>query len=200
MTNPQDTQPVKIFQNTYQLPSLAGGQMQSIQTKIQNRQSLIQSGQKVVEVIVQEPVETSSGFLGFGKRVEMRGVPQRTTQPLTPEERFHALESQIQDYDRLMALLKEHKTAYQQFLGNLCDEVQQIIHQKFQQTKKFIIHTKTNIHSLIQSTKKIKTRILVPLQSRASFLTITNWMHYFDKCVDASTISTYSKDTTKLVS
>ena len=133
MTNPQDTQPVKIFQNTYQLPSLAGGQMQSIQTKIQNRQSLIQSGQKVVEVIVQEPVETSSGFLGFGKRVEMRGVPQRTTQPLTPEERFHALESQIQDYDRLMALLKEHKTAYQQFLGNLCDEVQQIIHQKFQQ-------------------------------------------------------------------
>ena len=78
-------------------------------------------------------METSSGFLGFGKRVEMRGVPQRTTQPLTPEERFHALESQIQDYDRLMALLKEHKTAYQQFLGNLCDEVQQIIHQKFQQ-------------------------------------------------------------------
>jgi len=131
MANPS-TQPVKIFQRTYELPSLAGGQIQSIQNNIQTRQNLIQSGQKVVEVIKQEQVKTS-GFLGLRKRIEIRQVPQRHTQPLSPEERFHTLEAQIQDYDRLMALLKEHKSAYQQFLGALCDEVQEIIYQKFQQ-------------------------------------------------------------------
>jgi len=156
MTNPA-SQPVKILQKTYHLPVLTGENLKEIQTTIQQRQSLIKTGEEEVveqvevevevleDVIVHREEQVSGGLFGIGRKTITRKVREkrpkiqkqqrsrRVRRPLSINDRFNCLEAQIRDYDRLMALLKRHKVEYQRFFVNLSTEIQTIIGSKCQQ-------------------------------------------------------------------
>jgi formylglycine-generating enzyme required for sulfatase activity len=140
-----DTRRIKILENTYELPVLAGENLKRIQEGIRERQQAIQSGKQVFERIVEEtvPEETlvivPGKWFGLGKRTERRVVNQvkqrvvTQTKTLNVEERFRTLESQVRDYDQLMGLLKQYKVAYQRFFGQLSQEIGHVIGRKCQE-------------------------------------------------------------------
>jgi formylglycine-generating enzyme required for sulfatase activity len=123
-----DTRRIKILENTYELPVLAGENLKQIQEGIRERQQAIQSGEALVRT--EQTVEVG-GILGFGRRTERRVVKRR--QKLDVEQRFRTLELQIRDYNQLMELLKQHKAAYQRFFGQLSQEIGHVIGRKCQE-------------------------------------------------------------------
>jgi hypothetical protein len=123
-----DTRRIKILENTYELPVLAGENLKRIQEGIRERQQAIQSGEALVRT--EQTVEVG-GILGFGRRTARRVVKRR--QKLDVEQRFRTLESQVRDYDQLMRLLLQHKVAYQRFFGQLSQEIGHVIGRKCQE-------------------------------------------------------------------
>jgi len=108
---------IKLYQRTYTLPVLAGGELDNLQRTIQSRSQDLRRGYRVVEKITEE----KSGW--FGKKQ----VRQQVRQPLTFEERYVELDNLVKNYDRIIETLTTHQEEYQQFFYGLAEEIQTIV-------------------------------------------------------------------------
>ena len=121
---------IKIYQRVYRLSALGGGKLDHLQTAIRQGSETLQRGYVVKKVRKQVMVE-EKGF--FSKKLVPKIVEEEVKQTLKFEERFQALNSLVQNYDAVIATLKEHQDEYQDFFENLADEIKGIVAQKCQE-------------------------------------------------------------------
>jgi hypothetical protein len=121
---------IKIYQRVYRLSALGGGKLDHLQTAIRQGSETLQRGYVVKKVRKQVMVE-EKGF--FSKKLVPKMVEEEVKQTLEFEERFQALNSLVQNYDAVIATLKEHQDEYQDFFENLADEIKGIVAQKCQE-------------------------------------------------------------------
>ncbi|NJN75861.1 MAG: hypothetical protein HC796_06145 [Synechococcaceae cyanobacterium RL_1_2] len=75
----QDHREIKIFRNTYELPTFGGEELGKLHQQIQARQAIIKTGEIEEVVTVTKMVEKSGGFLGLGKRKQPQQIRQKKT-------------------------------------------------------------------------------------------------------------------------
>ena len=114
-SSPPSTQSVQILEKTYTLPLLRSEQLQSIQSRLRDRQRIIKTGKR-----------EESALFGLKTRIV----------PLSAQDRMGELNAQIADYKRLINLVTTHKVAYQQFLLQLAGEIRQVFAKKCQQIQR----------------------------------------------------------------
>jgi hypothetical protein len=128
--NQDGKQEIKIYQRVYRLSALGGGKLDHLQTAIRQGSETLQRGYVVKKVRKQVMVE-EKGF--FSKKLVPKMVEEEIKQTLKFEERFQALNNLVQNYDAVIATLKEHQDEYQDFFENLADEIKVIVAQKCQE-------------------------------------------------------------------
>jgi formylglycine-generating enzyme required for sulfatase activity len=121
---------IKIYQRVYRLSTLGGGKLDHLQSAIRQGSETLQRGYVVKKVPKQIMVE-EKGF--FSKKLVPKMVEETVKQTLEFEERFQALNNLVQNYDAVIATLKEHQDEYQDFFENLADEIKGIVAQKCQE-------------------------------------------------------------------
>ena len=107
-----ETKSITIYQKTYQLPVLEGDSFNALQSQIKQRQE-----------VIKDKKYTRKAFFGLYK----------TTETLTFDRKFEELESLVEDYNKLIVFLTEHKTIYLQFFVQLTQDLQVIVKQKFEE-------------------------------------------------------------------
>jgi hypothetical protein len=98
---------VTILDQTYTLPAIATERFRAIQEQVQAQQQVIQTGLR--------------------PQPRLWGVLPRRPRTLTPEERWHALDLLVGNYDAIIAELSVSKEAYAAFFGQLAAGVQQAL-------------------------------------------------------------------------
>jgi len=139
MTQESEKQPrsnskrrIKIYRRTYDLPVL-GDNLDQLQNSIKTGSEALQRGYIVKKVRKEVMVEQKGGFLGMSKKLVPKTIEETVKQELKFEERFQQLDSLVKNYDAVIACLAEHQDDYQEFFGQLADEIREIVTLKCQE-------------------------------------------------------------------
>jgi acetyl/propionyl-CoA carboxylase alpha subunit len=124
---------IKIYRRTYDLPVLGGDNLDQLQNAIKSGSEALQRGYIVKKVRQQVMVEQKSGFLGMSKKLVPKFIEETVKQELKFEERFQQLDNLVKNYDAVIASLTEHQDDYQEFFGQLADEIREIVTLKCQE-------------------------------------------------------------------
>ena len=124
---------IKIYRRTYHLPVLGGDKLDQLQNAIKSGSEALQRGYIVKKVRQQVMVEQKGGFLGMNKKLVPKFIEETVKQELKFEERFQQLDSLVKNYDAVIASLTEHQDDYQEFFGQLADEIREIVTIKCQE-------------------------------------------------------------------
>jgi acetyl/propionyl-CoA carboxylase alpha subunit len=124
---------IKIYHRTYNLPVLGGDNLDQLQNAIKTGSEALQRGYIIKEVRQQVMVEQKGGFLGMSKKLVPKFIDKTVKQELKFEERFQQLDSLVKNYDAVIASLAEHQDDYQEFFGQLADEIRKIVTLKCQE-------------------------------------------------------------------
>ncbi len=98
---------ITILNQTYALPAIATTRFQTLQEQVRTQQQVIQSGLR--------------------PRARLLGLLTRAPTPLTPEERWQALDLLVRNYDAIIAELCASQEAYTAFFSRLAAGVQQAV-------------------------------------------------------------------------
>ncbi len=98
---------ITILDQTYALPAIATTRFQTLQEQVRTQQQVIQSGLR--------------------PRARLLGLLTRAPTPLTPEERWQALDLLVRHYDAIIAELCASQEAYTAFFSRLAAGVQQAV-------------------------------------------------------------------------
>ena len=130
---------IKIHKREYTLPTLTTEQFQQMQQTIHARQKMITEGKKAVRVKEQcaAPVETPERG-GLLSRFLKKDAPPRQsytqevtrTQELSFEERFAEMKQLVQDYEKMMAMLRTHKSGCDRIFRQLTEDVRAVVADK----------------------------------------------------------------------
>src|SRR5215470_7733748 len=101
---------MQLLDHTYLLPEIANEQFRRLQEQVRTHQRLLHEG-----------VRPQSRWWGLIARAPVA---------LSEEERFHELELLVQDYDTIIAGLKEGKEAYETFFTQIVAGVKQAVRRK----------------------------------------------------------------------
>ncbi|MFM7886826.1 MAG: hypothetical protein ACKPCM_09080, partial [Pseudanabaena sp.] len=123
---------IKIYRRTYDLPVL-GDKLDQLQNAIKTGSEALQRGYIIKKVRQPVTVEQKSGFLGMSKKLVTKYVEEIVKQELKFEERFQQLDSLVKNYDEVIASLTKHQDDYQEFFGQLADEIREIVTLKCQE-------------------------------------------------------------------
>jgi F-box protein 11 len=124
---------IKIYRRTYDLPVLGGENLDQLQNAIKSGSEALQRGYIIRKVRQEVMVEQKSGFLGMSKKLVPKFIEETVKQELKFEERFQQLDSLVKNYDAVIASLTEHQDDYQEFFGQLADEIREIVTLKCQE-------------------------------------------------------------------
>ncbi|WP_434686580.1 GUN4 domain-containing protein [Pseudanabaena minima] len=124
---------IKIYRRTYDLPVLGGENLDELQNAIKSGSEALQRGYIIKKVRQQVMVEQKGGFLGMSKKLVPKFIEETVKQELKFEERFQQLDSLVKNYDAVIASLTEHQDDYQEFFGQLADEIREIVTLKCQE-------------------------------------------------------------------
>ena len=124
---------IKIYRRTYDLPVLGGDNLEQLQNAIKIGSEALQRGYIVKKVRQQVMVEQKGGFLGMSKKLVPKFIDETIKQELKFEERFQQLDSLVKNYDAVIASLTEHQDDYQEFFGQLANEIREIVTLKCQE-------------------------------------------------------------------
>jgi formylglycine-generating enzyme required for sulfatase activity len=111
---------IKIYQQTYSLPVLGGGKLDSLQAQIRSGSQNLQRGY----IEREQSFEEKAGF--FSKKIVKKIVKQE----LKFEDRFVELDKLVKNYDAVIETLQTHQGEYQEFFENLADEIREIVTRK----------------------------------------------------------------------
>ncbi len=128
-----DKRRIKIYRRTYDLPVLGGENLDQLQNAIKLGSEALQRGYIIRKVRQEVMVEQKSGFLGMSKKLVPKFIEETVKQELKFEERFQQLDSLVKNYDAVIASLTEHQDDYQEFFGQLADEIREIVTLKCQE-------------------------------------------------------------------
>ena len=131
--NSIDKRRIKIYRRTYVLPVLGGENLDQLQNAIKLGSEALQRGYIIRKVRQEVMVEQKSGFLGMSKKLVPKFIEETVKQELKFEERFQQLDSLVKNYDAVIASLTEHQDDYQEFFGQLADEIREIVTLKCQE-------------------------------------------------------------------
>lgn len=124
---------IKIYRRTYDLPVLGGDNLDQLQNTIKRGSEALQRGYIVKKVRQEVMVEEKGGFLGMSRKLVPKFIEETVKQELKFEERFQQLDSLVKNYDAVIASLAEHQDDYQEFFGQLADEIREIVTLKCQE-------------------------------------------------------------------
>ena len=124
---------IKIYRRTYDLPVLGGEKLDQLQNAIKRGSEALQRGYILKKVRQEVMVEEKGGFLGMSKKLVPKFIEETVKQELRFEERFQQLDSLVKNYDAVIASLAEHQDDYQEFFGQLADEIREIVTLKCQE-------------------------------------------------------------------
>jgi hypothetical protein len=118
---------IKIYRRTYDLPVIGGENLDQLQNVIKIGSEALQRGYIIKKVRQEVMVEQKGGFLGMSKKLVPKFIEQTVKQELKFEERFQQLDNLVKNYDVVIASLTEHQDDYQEFFGQLADEIREIV-------------------------------------------------------------------------
>jgi hypothetical protein len=118
---------IKIYRRTYDLPVIGGENLDQLQNAIKIGSEALQRGYIIKKVRQEVMVEQKGGFLGMSKKLVPKFIEQTVKQELKFEERFQQLDNLVKNYDVVIASLTEHQDDYQEFFGQLADEIREIV-------------------------------------------------------------------------
>ncbi len=117
--NNKETRQIKVYQQTYSLPLLSGGNLDRLQTEINIGSQNLKHGYVESETIIEE-----KNF--FSKKIIKKIVKQE----LSFDQRFAELDKLVKNYDAVIETLQTHQGDYQDFFKNLADEIREIVTHK----------------------------------------------------------------------
>jgi len=118
-----NTHTIKLYQRTYNLPILAGSQLEQLHRSIKTASQILRRGYHIVEKVV----EKKAGFFGTKKVVR----PEREN--LSPEQRNHLTAQLVNDYRILISRLDSHQSEYHKFFQALKQEIKDMVKIKCQE-------------------------------------------------------------------
>jgi len=116
-------QTIKLYQRTYTLPVLTGGELDNLQSSIQSSSQALRQGYRIVVKVTEE----KKGWLIWQKKEKVR---QEVRESLTFEERYVELDNLVKNYDRMIETLTAHQGEYQQFFYGVAEEIKSIVTNK----------------------------------------------------------------------